>query len=212
MRERITNNLRVIQHAWHFLRAVFLVLKCNAVVWSLRASHLNWALVVQGGVVPRVTQEMSFDPMLHNEGEKFFNAAKILRQEPSGYPNTPYWTLLAFSIELMLKSLAVGREIIISKQNPCIINEVKLEHAKGHSLREVFNNLPERLKSELSLEFYEKSGLILSDILESHSMLFEQARYIYPKNGRLEYPHGITVDETSLHAVGEFLSAIYKRG
>ncbi len=41
----ITNNLSVIQHAWHFWYAVVLVLKCYAVAWSLRASHLNWALV-----------------------------------------------------------------------------------------------------------------------------------------------------------------------
>lgn len=40
----ITNNLSVIQHAWHFWYAVVSVLKCYAVAWSLRASHLNWAL------------------------------------------------------------------------------------------------------------------------------------------------------------------------
>ncbi len=40
----ITNNLSVIQHARHFWYAVVLVLKCYAVAWSLRASHLNWAL------------------------------------------------------------------------------------------------------------------------------------------------------------------------
>ncbi len=34
----------MIQHAWHFGYAVVSVLKCNAAAWSLRASHLNWAL------------------------------------------------------------------------------------------------------------------------------------------------------------------------
>ncbi len=44
----LTNNLRVIQHTWHFLYAVTSVLKWHAVVWSLRASHLNWALGKRG--------------------------------------------------------------------------------------------------------------------------------------------------------------------
>ncbi len=44
----ITNNLRVIQHAWHFWYAVVSVLKCNAEALSLRASHLNWALCFIG--------------------------------------------------------------------------------------------------------------------------------------------------------------------
>ncbi len=42
---KLTNNLRVIQHAWHFWHAVVFVLKLHAEAWSLRASHLNWALV-----------------------------------------------------------------------------------------------------------------------------------------------------------------------
>ncbi len=40
----ITNNLRVIRHAWHFYYALVLLVKvvCGSIV--LRASHLNWAL------------------------------------------------------------------------------------------------------------------------------------------------------------------------
>ncbi|MBE3714143.1 DUF3265 domain-containing protein [Vibrio parahaemolyticus] len=40
----LTNNLRVIRHAWHFWYALVLVVKvvCRGLV--LRASHLNWAL------------------------------------------------------------------------------------------------------------------------------------------------------------------------
>ncbi|MBE4332349.1 DUF3265 domain-containing protein [Vibrio parahaemolyticus] len=40
----MTNNLRVIRHAWHFYYASVLVIKvvCGSIV--LRASHLNWAL------------------------------------------------------------------------------------------------------------------------------------------------------------------------
>ncbi|EGQ9123321.1 DUF3265 domain-containing protein [Vibrio parahaemolyticus] len=42
---KLTNNLRVIRHAWHFNYASVLVIKvvCGSIV--LRASHLNWALV-----------------------------------------------------------------------------------------------------------------------------------------------------------------------
>ncbi len=42
----LTNNLRVIRHAWHFYNALILVVKvvCGSIV--LRASHLNWALAL----------------------------------------------------------------------------------------------------------------------------------------------------------------------
>ncbi len=44
----LTNNLRVIRHAWHFYYALILVVKvvCGSIV--LRASHLNWALYALG--------------------------------------------------------------------------------------------------------------------------------------------------------------------
>ncbi|EIO3980403.1 DUF3265 domain-containing protein [Vibrio vulnificus] len=44
----LTNNLRVIRHAWHFYYALVLVIKvvCGSTV--LRASHLNWALCFLG--------------------------------------------------------------------------------------------------------------------------------------------------------------------
>ncbi|OOX38696.1 hypothetical protein BJL76_22875 [Vibrio parahaemolyticus] len=42
----LTNNSSVIQHAWHFWYAVVFVLKYHAEAWALRASHLNWALVL----------------------------------------------------------------------------------------------------------------------------------------------------------------------
>ncbi len=41
----LTNSSSGIQHAWHFCYALVSVLKSNAEAWSLRASHLNWALV-----------------------------------------------------------------------------------------------------------------------------------------------------------------------
>ncbi|HCG9740591.1 TPA: DUF3265 domain-containing protein [Vibrio parahaemolyticus] len=45
----LTNNLRVIRHAWHFYYALVLVIKvvCGSIV--LRASHLNWALCASVG-------------------------------------------------------------------------------------------------------------------------------------------------------------------
>ncbi|EGQ9468779.1 DUF3265 domain-containing protein [Vibrio parahaemolyticus] len=40
----LTNNLRVIRHAWHFYYALVLVIKVVCGSIALRASHLNWAL------------------------------------------------------------------------------------------------------------------------------------------------------------------------
>ncbi|HAS6391786.1 TPA: DUF3265 domain-containing protein, partial [Vibrio vulnificus] len=46
----LTNNLRVIRHAWHFYYALVLVIKvvCGSTV--LRASHLNWALCAKNWI------------------------------------------------------------------------------------------------------------------------------------------------------------------
>ncbi|ELA6986397.1 DUF3265 domain-containing protein [Vibrio parahaemolyticus] len=46
----LTNNLRVIRHAWHFWYALVLVVKvvCRGLV--LRASHLNWALALKENI------------------------------------------------------------------------------------------------------------------------------------------------------------------
>ncbi|EGQ8448994.1 DUF3265 domain-containing protein [Vibrio alginolyticus] len=44
MAPHITNNLRVIRHAWHFYYALVLVIKVVYGSIVLRASHLNWAL------------------------------------------------------------------------------------------------------------------------------------------------------------------------
>ncbi|OQU11025.1 hypothetical protein EN01_023515 [Vibrio parahaemolyticus] len=41
---QLTNNLRVIRHAWHFYHALILVIKVVVSAAVLRASHLNWAL------------------------------------------------------------------------------------------------------------------------------------------------------------------------
>lgn len=122
------------------------------------------------------------------------------------YTNTPYWVLLAFSIELMLKSLYVKHTYTVAKQGIKKVQNVKIEHLKGHILDDVFEQLPEKIKHTLVTEFSDKYKLNLQDILNEHSTLFDEARYVYPRNGHIEFPAGFIVNESNLYAVADFLN------
>lgn len=151
-----------------------------------------------------------FDHMLHFEGKKFFDSAAVLKKYPVHYSNTPYYVLLAFSIELMLKSLRVKRTITTSKSKPCIINTTKVEHVKGHTLIDIYHSHPEELKNWLSTSINNLYSIDLEDILNDHANLFNEARYIYPTNGIMEGARGYSVNESDLCNVGEFLTSIPK--
>jgi hypothetical protein len=56
-----------------------------------------------------IEYDLSFDHMLHFERKKFFDSATVLKEHPLHYSNSPYYVLLAFSIELMFKSLRVKK-------------------------------------------------------------------------------------------------------
>ena len=123
----------------------------------------------------------NFDHMLHFEGKKFFDSAAVLKEHPVHYSNSPYYVLLAFSIELMLKSLRVKTTITTSKKIPSKVNCVKIEHVKGHALIDVFNEHPQQLKDWLSESISKLYGIDLEGILKDHANLFDEARYLYPK-------------------------------
>ena len=161
--------------------------------------------------MPTVKHEAHFDHMLHFEGQKFFKGAVLLKENPVHYTNYPYWVLLAFSIELMLKSLSVKRTITLSKQKPSRINSTKIEHPKGHALKSVFDDLPENWRAWLSEELEVSYGFAIEEVLDENSAVFDQARYIYPKNGHIEYPHGFSVNERALYCLGELLVSIPER-
>ena len=65
-----------------------------------------------------VEYDFIFDHMLHFEEKKFFDSAALLKEHPVHFSNSPYYVLLAFSIELMLKSLRVKKTITTSKSIP----------------------------------------------------------------------------------------------
>ena len=155
-----------------------------------------------------VEYDFSFDQMLHFEGKKFFDSAVVLKEHPVHYSNSPYYVLLAFSIELMLKSLRVKRTITTSKSMPSKINSVKVEHVKGHALIDVYNEHPQELKDWLSESISKRYAINLEDILCEHANLFNEARYIYPKKGIIEGGSGYSVNELALYSVGNFLVSI----
>ena len=150
----------------------------------------------------------NFDHMLHFEGKKFFDSAAVLKEYPVHYSNSPYYVLLAFSIELMLKSRLVKRTITTSRSMPSKINSTKVEHVKGHGLIDIYNAHPPELKNWLSESIASKYGINLEDILCDHANLFDDARYIYPKKGIMEGGSGFTVNESALCFVGSFLASI----
>ena len=155
-----------------------------------------------------VKDDFSFDHMLHYEGKKFFDSAAVLKEHPVHYSNSPYYVLLAFSIELMLKSLRVKKTITTSKSIPSKINSVKVEHVKGHDLIGVYNYLPQELKNWLSESISSKYSIDLEDILCKHANLFSEVRYIYPGDGKMKGSSGYTVNESALCCVGSFLASI----
>ena len=155
-----------------------------------------------------IEYDFSFDHILHFEGKKFFDSATVLKKHPVHYSNSPYYVLLAFSIELMLKSLRVKRTITTSKNRPSIVNFVKVEHVKGHTLIDIYNKHPQELKNWLSESIASKYVINLEDILCDHANLFDEARYIYPKKGIMEGGSGFTVNESALCCVGSFLASI----
>jgi hypothetical protein len=155
-----------------------------------------------------IENDFSFDHMLHFEGKKFFDSATVLKEHPVHYSNSPYYVLLAFSIELMLKSLRVKKTITTSKNRPNIVNSLKVEHVKGHTLIDIYNKHPQELKNWLSDSIAIKYGINLEDILCHHANLFDEARYIYPKKGIMEGGSSYSVNEPDLCCVGSFLKLI----
>jgi hypothetical protein len=154
-----------------------------------------------------VEYDFSFDHMLHYEGKKFFDAVAVLKEHPVHYSNSPYYVLLAFSIELMLKSLRVKKTITTSKSIPSKINSMKVEHVKGHALIGVYNEHPQELKNWLSESILREYAIDLEDILSQHANLFNEARCIYPKNV-MEGGSGYTVNKSALYCVGSFMASI----
>lgn len=146
--------------------------------------------------------------MLHFEGKKFFDSAAVLKEHPVHYSNSPYYVLLAFSIELMLKSLSVKKTITTSKIRASEVNSTKVEHVKGHSLIDVYNEHPQELKNWLSTSISREYAINLEDILCKHANLFEKARYIYPKNGIVDKSSSYCVNESALCSVASFLASI----
>jgi hypothetical protein len=155
-----------------------------------------------------IEYDFHFDHMLHFEGKKFFDSAAVLKKQPVHYSNSPYYVLLAFSIELMLKSLRVKKTITTSKSRPSIINTTKIEHIKGHTLIEIYQAHPNELQSWLSESIDKKYSIVLEDVLRNHANFFNEARYIYPTKGIMKGPTGYSVNESDLCNVGEFLAFI----
>lgn len=150
----------------------------------------------------------NFDHMLHFEGKKFFDSAAVLKEYPVHYSNSPYYVLLAFSIELMLKSLLVKRTITTSRSMPSKINSTKVEHVKGHGLIDIYNAHPPELKNWLSESVHRECAVDIEEVLRDHANLFDEARYIYPKKGIVEGGSGYSVNELALCSVGRFLTSI----
>ncbi|WP_375750965.1 hypothetical protein [Vibrio sp. HN007] len=162
------------------------------------------------------------DYFMYLDAKEFYKAALILKQTDDIGSN-PYYTLMAFSIELFLKCICVTETVI--PEGRAILTNVHKDHVQGHLLNKIFEELAEKepkVAEALEKNYLKHYGFSLKDDLAINTSLFMDARYTYPKDGRpfgpkreYEYKplfgnspqkrYGIQIDIRALESVAEFL-------
>lgn len=146
--------------------------------------------------------------------KEFYEAAKLIKGNT--FVCKPYYVLLAFSIELFLKSIKTT--IVWSGS---IADKVK--HTQGHALASIFESIEKEhpeVTRYLIEKYTSKYDCSLKYDLALNSEVFTKQRYPYHKNGNipqripkiniddcfnLEYENDIAVYVTELERVADFL-------
>ena len=113
------------------------------------------------------------DFLIWLHGQEFYRAAAILREAKN--TSAPYLICLSFSIELFIKCLDTTTEYISA-------SNVKLSvHARSsqHLLSDLFNQLPEEMKSDCEKKYSEMHTRSLAKDMEHISDVFVKYRYQY---------------------------------
>jgi len=145
------------------------------------------------------------EPFMYEDAKAFYHSAKQLK--PAGTRlDKPYVVLLSLSIELLLKSLGVRQQFVVTEAGP-EFSKSKIKHTTGHGLDDIFNSLRHKhpqLGKLLMSSYAKRTQHNLVDDLQKNSRVFEQVRYTYPKNGSA-LNHGHVVDVEALESVSDFL-------
>ena len=155
-----------------------------------------------------------FDYMLYRDACLFFDAAQLIgdyRKE------IPYYVNLAFSIELFLKAFEVKHTININDKDNFRIVEHQVTQIHGHHLLKIFETLNPELQKHLTQLYKNKyrddAKGDLADLkknLLSISTVFEDFRYLYPKDGDVKRKRPITFAETTIERIALFLKEFIK--
>jgi hypothetical protein len=110
--------------------------------------------------------------LVWRHGQEFYRAAAILREAKN--LSAPYYICLSFSIELFIKCLYTTTEFKSA-------TNVKLStlRSRKHLLSELFNKLPEDMKSDCERIYSEKHTRSLVKDIEHISDVFVKYRYLY---------------------------------
>lgn len=144
-----------------------------------------------------VMEYRGFDRSVYEVAVQFFDAANYI---PKGRRYAAYVVNLAFSVELLIKSLDVSVKLGFRGDNPFAeFQEVKSNaRIKGHSLLEMFNNLPSDLRQSLIGLYGGANNASLINDLESIQDAFVDYRYLFEKES-------VSVNISALERVAVFL-------
>jgi hypothetical protein len=122
------------------------------------------------------TSHRGVDPEIYLTGCRFRRAASYIPKNDRG---APYFVNLGLSIELFIKALDVTTDSEIQNKIPYSVASTKKVHARvrGHSLFDMFKQLPESLRQSASVNYEQNYGLNLESDLDELGEVFVVWRY-----------------------------------
>ncbi|MDQ8206870.1 hypothetical protein QEH52_05080 [Coraliomargarita sp. SDUM461003] len=153
---------------------------------------------------------------MYLEAISFYESAKVIKDSIGDssmyYEKYPYYVMLSFSIELLLKCIHVTSVIEIDDSREETLSS-KINHINGHRLDEIFDRHSDKMKRFLSNAYEIKFNRSLRDDLICNGNVFTKFRYTYPRDGngsseKSLYPD--ILEDTALFMVEE-IKALYDK-
>lgn len=145
-----------------------------------------------------------FDAEIYLHACRYYRAAHYI---PEDDRRAPYYTNLAFSIELFIKSLDVTIENTFDSEFPYALIERKQilnTRVGGHSTQKMFNKLPNDLKDKMNQVCSADFGFALDEGLLHIDSVFVEWRYAYEKEA-------IDLPLTYLENIADFLKSFIEK-
>ena len=158
----------------------------------------------------RIEVKQDIENIMHLDARNFYESALVLKQNPKHYSESPYYALLALSIELLFKSIGVVHSYEIDSDNNNAVTNRKVNHVKGHSLIEIHKehkNKNPHITEFLSASYQKQFDRDFENDLELHANVFVQRRYTYPFNGKISDNWLDSINPSTLEDIAGFLYA-----